>query len=152
MIIKKDCLSLYEKNDNEYEKVYFEGNPEYSYSINSAKESVERFLNMLLGEYNLDTMGEIDFVVIDNEDEIVSEVMLGEFAQSVKKRINIMELMSKILDSIGRDKKLHISDYGINYDGKRYIFNNQKIVKEEFSLLAYTLNDNMLINFIEEVM
>lgn len=148
VVIKKDCLSLYEKNGNSYEKVYLGGNPEYDYSVNNAKEYADRFLKMIVGEYNLDTIGEIDFVVIDNEDDIVSDAMIGVLDKSVKKRIPIMDLMSRALNSLGRDKKLYISEYGINYDGKKYIAGDQGIKKEEFSLLAYTLNDDMLIKFV----
>ena len=148
VIIKKDCLSIYEKNVNSYEKVYLGGNPEYAYNVNSAKDYVNRFFEMIIEEYNLDTIGEIDFVVIDNEDEIISNVMLAALGQSVKRQISIENLMLEVLDSLGRDLKLHISQYGINFDGKKYLVKDKRVVKEEFCLLAYTLTDDMLIKFI----
>lgn len=148
VIIKKDYLTIYEKNGNSYEKVYLGGNPEYPYSVNSAKDYINRFFEMIIEEYNLDTMGEIDFVVIDNEDVITTNAMLTAFGQSVTKQISIENLMEEILASIGRDKKLRISEYGINYDGKKYLVKDEKVVKEEFSLLAYTLSDDMLIKYI----
>lgn len=148
VIIKKDYLTIYEKNGNSYEKVYLGGNSEYTYSVNSAKDYVNRFFEMIIEEYNLDTMGEIDFVVIDNEDVITTNAMMMAFGQSVAKQISIENLMEEILASIGRDKKLRISEYGINYDGKKYLVKDKKVVKEEFSLLAYTLSDDMLIKYI----
>lgn len=148
VLIKKNFLSIYEKNGNAYEKVYLGGNPDFSYSVSSAKECADRFLKMILDEYNLNTMGEIDFVVIDNEDEILSDVMLRAFGQSVKKRISIEGLIGEVLSNIGRDKKLQISEYGINFDGKKYLVKGKQVVKEEFSLLAYTLSDDMLIKFV----
>ena len=148
VVIKKDCLLVYEKNGCSYEKVYLGGNPEYAYSVNSAKHYTNRFLDKIVEEYNLDSIGEIDFIVIDNEDEIISNVMLEAFGQNVKKRISIEKLISEISASIGRDKKLHVSEYGINFDGKKYLIKNQQVVKEEFSLLAYSLSDDMLMKFI----
>lgn len=148
VIIKKDYLTIYEKNGNSYEKVYLGGNSEYTYSVNSAKDYVNQFFEMIIEEYNLDTMGEIDFVVIDNEDVITTNAMMTAFGQSVAKQISIENLMEEILASIGRDKKLRISEYGINYDGKKYLVKDKKVVKEEFSLLAYTLSDDMLIKYI----
>lgn len=148
VIIKKDYLSLYEKNGNVYEKVYLGGNPEYFYSVNNAKDYVNHLFEMIIEEYNLDTIGEIDFIVFDNEDVIISNAMLEAFGQSVKERISIEHFMMDVSDSLGRDKKLHISEYGINFDGKNYVVKNRQIVKEEFSLLAYSLNDEMLIKFV----
>lgn len=148
VVIKKDFLSIYEKNGSTYKKVYLGGNPEYSYSVNSAKDYVNLFFEKIKEEYNLDTIGEIDFIVIDNEDVIISNAMLGAFGQSVKKRISIDHLMADVLDSIGRDKKLCISEYGINFDGKKYFFKDKQVVKEEFSLLAYTLTDDKLVKFV----
>lgn len=148
VVIKKDCLTLYEKNGNTFEKVYLGGNPEYAYSVNSAKEHTEKFMAMIQEEYNLDSVGEVEFVVIDNEDEIVSDVMLKAFGKSVKEKIEIDKLMLDVSDALRRDKKMHISEYGINFDGKKYAVSNRKISKEEFSLLAYTLTDDVLMKYV----
>ena len=148
VIIKKEYMSIYEKKGSSYEKVYLGGNPEYAYSVNNAKEHANRFLEMIVEEYNLDTVGEIDFVVIDNEDEVISNAMLEAFGQSVKNRINIEKLILEVATSMGRDKKLRIFQYGINYDGKRYLIKDKSVVKEEFCLLSYTLTDDMLVKFI----
>ena len=123
MVIKKECLSIYEKNGNTYE----------------------------MEEYNLDTIGEIDLIVMDNEDDIISNAMLEAFGDNVKQRISVEKLMLEILGRLGRDKKLRIPDYGINFDGKKYFVKDNKVVKEEFSLLAYTLRDEMLMKFIGQV-
>ena len=47
-----------------------------------------------------------------------------------------------------RDKNLHIFEYGINYDDKQYLVKNENVVKNEFSLLSYTLTDDMLMKFV----
>jgi hypothetical protein len=148
VIIKKDYLLIYEKKGDVYERVYLKGKLEYAYSVNSAKDCAARCLNTIFDEYNLDTMGEIDLIVIDNEDEIITNAMSDAFGENVKKRIKIEKLMSEVSASIGRDKKLRISEYGINYDGKKYLVRDGKVEKEEFSLLSYTLTDDMLMKFV----
>lgn len=148
VIIKKNYLSIYEKNQKSYERVYLGGNSEFVYSVNSAKDYIEKILNMIVEEYNLDTIGEIDLIVIDNEDDIVSDAILNALGENVKERINIEKLMLKVSSSLERDKKLHIFEYGINYDDKQYLVKNENVVKNEFSLLSYTLTDDMLMKFV----
>ncbi len=151
IIIKKEYLTIYEKNGNTYERVYLGGNPEYAYCVNSAKDYADRCFEMLMEEYNLDTIGEMDLIVIDNEDDIISDAMLEAFGDNVKQRISVEKLILEILGRLGRDKKLRIPDYGINFDGKKYFIKDKKVVKEEFSLLSYTLKDEMLMKFIGQV-
>lgn len=148
VIIKKEYLSIYDKIDNSFTRVYLDGNPEYSYSVNSAKDYVNRLVDMIIDENNLDSEGEIDFVVIDNEDEIISKALLNAFGESVKKIIDVEALMADISNKICSDKKLHIPEYGINFDGKKYLVKDNKLVKEEFSLLSYNLTDDMLMKSI----
>lgn len=89
MIIGKDTINVYEKDNGSYERVYLEGNPGYSYDINNAKECAEKLFSMLMNKYNMDSIGEIDFVVIDNEDKIVSEVMERVLNDYTKAKIRI---------------------------------------------------------------
>ena len=56
--------------------------------------------------------------------------------------------MLKVSSSLERDKNLHIFEYGINYDDKQYLVKNENVVKNEFSLLSYTLTDDMLMKFV----
>ena len=123
VIIKKNYLSIYEKNQKSYERVYLRANSEFAYSVNSAKDYIEKILNMIVEEYNLDTIGEIDLIVIDNEDDIVSDAILNALGENVK-------------------------EHGINYDDKQYLVKNENVVKNEFSLLSYTLTDDMLMKFV----
>ena len=148
VIIKKECLSLYEKKGDLYERVYLGGNSEYYYNVNSAVENIKHLLEMIVEEYNLDTIAEVNLIAIENEDEIISSVVLNAFGAIIKKKISITKLMSYIIDNLKRDEKLHISEYGVNYDGKKYIPDKQGVNKEEFSLLAYTLSDDMLMKFV----
>lgn len=149
VITKKNTLSLYEKDGNHYSKVYLNGNDEYAYSINSTQDCIDRFMNSMAEEYNLDSIGEIDLILIDNEDRIIAESVINAFGDSVKEVVQIEKLIPEIMMKLDRDKSLHISDYGINYDGKKYMLHENCVSKEEFSLLAYTISDDQIIRHLE---
>lgn len=148
LLIGKSNLYVYEKKDNTYERLYIEGNPEYAYDLNSAKTSIEQLMDELVNEYNLDTKAEIDFIVVDNEDRIVSEVMqkvLGEYQSKV---YEIDFLMKLVAGKLQRDSKMMIDKFGINFDGKNYLLSDGGIVKNDFNLLGYTLNEDDLMKYI----
>ena len=148
LLIGKSNLYVYEKKDNTYERLYIEGNPEYAYDLNSTKTSIEQLMDELVNEYNLDTKAEIDFIVVDNEDRIVSEVMqkvLGEYQSKV---YEIDFLMKLVAGKLQRDSKMMIDKFGINFDGKNYLLSDGGIVKNDFNLLGYTLNEDDLMKYI----
>lgn len=148
LLIGKSNLYVYEKKDNTYERLYIEGNPEYAYDLNSDKTSIEQLMDELVNEYNLDTKAEIDFIVVDNEDRIVSEVMqkvLGEYQSKV---YEIDFLMKLVAGKLQRDSKMMIDKFGINFDGKNYLLSDGGIVKNDFNLLGYTLNEDDLMKYI----
>jgi hypothetical protein len=149
MIIGKDKLYLYEKDNGAFERVYIEGNPEYSYNINSSKSHIERLMDYLKNEYNMDTTAKIDFVIIDNEDTVISNVLKNILHDYTKEKYSVDDLMIKIFQKLKRDKKLLIPDYGINFDGKNYSVKNSVLEKKEFSLLGYTINQDELMGYIE---
>jgi hypothetical protein len=148
IIIKKESLLVYEKKGNGYERIYLGGNPEYLYSLNNPSKSIEKFLALITEEYNLDSIAEVNFNIIDNEDKIVSNTVLEKFGVYVKTRIHVETLMIEILNSLARDAKLRILEYGINYDNKNYIMKDNGINKGEYSLLAYKLIDDKLIKYV----
>lgn len=148
LLIGKDRLYLYEKNGNSFERLYIEGNSFYEYDINNAKNSLEKLMQYLVDEYNLDTKAEIDFVVIDNEDKIVSEVMRQAVGEYEKQKYDIECLIKNVSQKLSRDKSLMIQRYGINFDGKNYLIDNDTIKKREFSLLGYTMQEDNLLKFV----
>lgn len=149
MIIGKNKLYLYEKEDKIFERLYIEGNPEYSYDINRAKKCIAELMDRLADEYNMDTIAEIEFVIIDNEDPVISNVMNQVLNEYIKEEYPIDSLLSNIYQKLERDKKLFISDYGINFDGKNFSKKNNVLEKKEFSLLGYTINQDELMKYIE---
>ena len=86
--------------------------------------------------------------MVDNEDRIVSEVMqkvLGEYQSKV---YEIDFLMKLVAGKLQRDSKMMIDKFGINFDGKNYLLSDGGIVKNDFNLLGYTLNEDDLMKYI----
>lgn len=151
VIIKKGHLLIYEKNKNAYETVYLGGNAEYSYSINRVYSNIDSFLNTIVEEYNLDAIEDINLIVIDNENSFISNEIISALGERVKRRINIEKLVFDVLQVFEKDKKIHITEYGINYDGKKYSLHESNLVKEEFNLLSYSLKDDELMKLLDEL-
>ena len=140
MIIGKNELFLYEKNENGYVRQFIEGNSEYSYKLNNAKNDVDRLIKSLVNEYNMETSAEIEFIVIDNENTIYSEIIEKALGEYVAKKNDLKQILTNIIKKLKRDNKLMIDELGINFDGKNYVMSNNKLIKNDYSLLGYTLH------------
>lgn len=147
LVIEKSSLSLFSLNN--YERIPIEGNEQYTYDLNYSTNCINILLEILANEFNLDSIGEIDFIVINNEDKVISEVMNKALEKHIKKIYDIEKIVENLLYKLNRDKKLYIDKYGINFDGKSYIIQENKISKKEFNLLGYTITDEQLIKFVE---
>ncbi len=132
IVLEKNSMSIFEKDNGSFERLYLEGNPEYPYDINSAKECTEKLFSMLVNEYNLDSISEIDLVLINNENTVVSEVMNKVLDNHIKEKIQIEDMIKNISQKLCRDKKLHIEEYVINFDGINYTCNKSGTEKNEF--------------------
>lgn len=113
-----------------------------------ANDCVERLCTMIVEEYNLDTIAEVDFVVINNEDTFISEVMTKALNQNIKEIISVDCLIKTAMMNLSRDQNLYIPKYGLHFDGKSYFLRESNLYKEEFSLVSYALKDGMLMKFL----
>lgn len=148
LVIEKENLILFEKKANAYDRLYLEGNSEFSYELNKVDDDVNRLLEILVNEYNLDSMGEIEIILISNENKMISEKFLEMLEKYIKEKIEISTLLFTVMKKLMLDKKLFIEKFGLNYDGKNYIIKENKLMKKEFSLLGYTLTTEQLMKYI----
>lgn len=147
MIIKKEYVCLYEKTGNGFERVYLNGHPEYAYSINHVKDTMEELLKVLQDEYNLETSDELGFTVVENEDRIVTESVVRELGTCVGERIGIERLVEAVMKGLRTDRKLFIDEYGVNFDGTNYVPEEKGIGKNRFSLLGLTIGCDELLKY-----
>lgn len=148
LIIGKDKLFLYEKDNGRAVKQYIEGNAYFSYDINKADSDVKRMLDLLVNEYNLDTVAELEFIVLENDDDIRTNKIEQVLSDYIIENLDLRSTLLKIMKTLNKDKKLYINEFGINYDGMSFYIKNNKLEKSEFNLLSYTLQEDTLMKYI----
>lgn len=139
-------LHVFDLNEN-CERIYIDGKDCYEYDITKASEDVEALLEYLVNEYNLSSKAEVKFQVLTNTDKGINDIMSRALGNHVQGRFSGMEIIKKAIKELSKDKNYLIDDYGINFDGNCYKLKGE-IVKKDFSLLAYTLCDELLLNLI----
>ena len=134
MIIGKNKLNVYSTNGGQWEKQYFEGNPEFEYEVNNARHDIEKMFELLVSEYNLDSKAELEFSVLCNEDSVYNDV--------------IERCMKEYICEKKELKQVEIDNYGINFDGKHYMLKDGVITKGKFDLLGYTVSEDSIVKYI----
>lgn len=150
LVIAKKNIYIYKKEGDSFERIYIDGNSEYEYSVNAITAGIEKLKEKLVDEYNLDTQEGLNFTVIENEDKSITQAVENVLGQCIHKKYALEKLMTDILKQLCMDKKLLISEYGINFDGKNYLIIRDKIMQKEFSLLGYTLCPDKLVEYIKD--
>lgn len=148
LLVNSGSLCLFEKNYSQFERVFLEGNSEYSLLEGTIKDNIEKMIELLLDEYNLDSVDEVRFMVIGQKNNHFNEI-LRVLDQNVQRVFDIEEMSKKVIDNlIERDVKL-IKEYGFNFGEYNYKLATKGIEITEFNLLAFTVNQDELLEFIE---
>ena len=145
LVIATEKIYLFDY-DNRTERQYIEGNPYLKFHLNTVKEDINKLLAYLISEYNmaLDSP-EIEFVVIKNFDELCSQLVIKELGTFVANVVELESIMKNLIAKLRTDKNLLIDEFGVNFDGINYKLNGKVIVKNEFSLLGYTVNEEKIL-------
>jgi len=150
LLIGKEQCFVYEKRSAGYEKQYIGGHPGVPFELQDAQTAVEFLVNDLVEEFNLSDKKELTFTLITNEDVYYTKVIEDEL---VKQEIEVKrdDVNRRILDVLNRlqtQSGLLVDKYGINFDGKCYQkAGDKKLWKKEFSLLAYTVDEDEFMSY-----
>lgn len=148
MIIGKNAFYLYRRTNNGFEIEYVDGNPYRHYDTHSIKSDLANLLETVADTNNLDSTDEIFFTVIENADFIRNKNVEQVLENRLKGKISVEEILIRTVDSLAKDKDLHINEFGINYDGASYLFRNEKLEKNSYSLLAYNVGQEKLMEYV----
>lgn len=148
MIVGREILYLYEKYEEKYRRQYIFGNPEFHYQINEAKKDIEKMMDALADEYNLENRSDLSFFVLTNGNESITQTVCEALEGYIAKKIDLDGFMSEIIKKISMDKKKLVKEYGVNYDGMNYCLTDGKLRKNDYKLLGYTLWPDDLLNYI----
>ena len=148
MIIGKNAFYLYRRNGNGFEIEYVDGNPYRHYNTHSIKSDLENLLETVADTNNLDNANEIEFTIIENADNIRNTNVEQVLGNRIKEKMSINDVLIRVVNAISRDNELHINEFGVNYDGSSYILHNGELQKKPYSLLAYNVEQEKLIEYI----
>ena len=148
MIIGKNAFYLYRRNGNGFEIEYVDGNPYRHYDIHSIKSDLEDLLATVADTNNLDNANEMEFAIIENADNIRNTNVEQVLGNRIREKISIDDVLIRVVNSLAKDKDLHINEFGINYDGISYVLHNNDLQKSSYSLLAYNVSQEKLMEFI----
>lgn len=148
LVIGKDEFTLYRKNNERFEKEYIDGNPFYRYKLHGIKNNIESLLAILVDSNNLERTAELEFIVIENADRIRNLNVENYLGGRMKGKIMLDSILTKIINDLGKKKSLHIDKFGINYDNESYLLQSGRLEQNRYSLLAYNIEPNLLINYV----
>ena len=153
LVIGKDKFYVYRKDKDTFAPEYIDGNPYMKYGIHHVKSDIQHLLESLQHNYNLETMREIKFIVVNNSDpvrnSIIENALDGKDTQAgyINSIYDFKDILVKAIKTLSKDKTLYISEFGINYDGDSYMLKDGILKQSEFNLLGYTIYHERLINY-----
>lgn len=149
MIIGKNAFYLYHRVNNGFEIEYVDGNPYRRYDTHTIKTDLARLLETVADTNNLDSADEIYFTLIENADHIRNANVEQFLGSRVKEKFSINGILRRVVNSLTSDKDLHISEFGINYDGANYILRDGQLKKNPYSLLAYNVGHEKIMEYVQ---
>lgn len=153
VIVGREQLYIYVKDGTKYERQYIKGKPEFCYQLNQAKSSMRELVKALMEEYNLDSEQEDDqskiaFLLIEGVAPAITGAVCNGLEGYLSKRYPLNEIISKVMKKLEAADTPLLKEFGANFDGVNYRWENGSIQKADFSLLAYTLQADDLIQCI----
>ncbi|MBR3747648.1 MAG: hypothetical protein IKP64_00025 [Selenomonadaceae bacterium] len=142
------CKNKFYVYDDARKPVYIEGEPFFAYEVNKIRTAVAKLREQISDEYNLDK-NEITFRVVANSDKVRNESLSKELGAAIVKTYKLDELIRKTLTEFAKNPKLYINEFGLNYDGESYRFDNNLLIYDDFSLLALSIEPSELLNFVD---
>ncbi len=143
MIIGKSKLYIYHTDNGKLEPEYIDGNPFWSYNQHTIKEDLFNFLDAIADGNNLEGTTDIEFSIVLSADRVRNVNILNALGEQVKENIPLEDILIRVINKLSEDKSLHIDDFGINYDGESYFLYNGRLDKGPYSLLSYTIGQEV---------
>lgn len=150
LLIGKEQCFVYEKRSAGYEKQYIGGRPGVPYELQDVQTAMEYLVNSLMEEFNLSEKKELELTLITNEDSYYTKVIeeeLKKYVTVAEGKADVNRGIYNVLNRLQNQSELLVDKYGINFDGKCYLKTGKaELQKREFSLLAYTIDEDMFMS------
>lgn len=83
-----------------------------------------------------------------NEDSVYNDVIERCMKEYICEKKELKQVLTELFQKLGRDEKIQIDNYGINFDGKHYMLKDGVITKGKFDLLGYTVSEDSIVKYI----
>mgnify|MGYP004474962147 CR=1 FL=1 len=140
IVIGKDALYTYSTIGQDIQPQYIEGSEAFSYNANSIGEEIESYLEALANEKNLGTVSKLEFDVLEGSNKLVNHSMYNSLKEYIDQWWKFDEAVANSLKILSKDKKLYIKEFGINYDGRSYRLEQDRLMQDDYDLLAYSVH------------
>lgn len=149
-IAGREQLYIYVKDGTKYERQYIKGEPVFRYQLHQAKNDMKELSKALMEEYNLDSdakgnQSEITFLLIESVVPVITEAVCNGLEGYLSRRYPLDKIVSDAMKKLEAADMPLLKEFGVNFDGVNYRWRNSSIQKADFSLLAYTLQADDLI-------
>ena len=114
-------------------------NKSIAYQHSHLKDQLQQMMSELQAELDVKE-DELAFVMIENEDEILTHKIENALGSTLKKIAQLKPLLDSYATELKKDASRLVDEYGVNFDDKSYMIANGGILQSDFSLLAYTMN------------
>lgn len=148
VVIGKGAFFVYRKEDKKFEPEYIDGNPYYRYILHEIKSSAKQMLAALADINNLENENEIELAIIENSDRVRNVNVKLALENNVKEVIKLDTVLFRVIHDLLKDKSLYIDEFGVNYDEESYVMRSNALERSNYSLLAYTINQDILMNYV----
>lgn len=109
------------------------------YQQSHLKDQIRQMMTDLQSDLDVKD-DELAFVMIENEDDVLTLKLENALGNTLKKIAPLPPLLDNYATELKKDASKLVDDYGINFDDKSYLLANGGIQKYDFSLLAYTVD------------
>ena len=86
---------------------------------------------------------------MENSDTALNESFSKAQSNLIAKKFSLNEFLRKTINELAKNPKLYISELGINYDGECYRIENELLIKNDYSLLALSIEPTTLLKFVD---
>ena len=133
--------------ENQCKRVFFKGRDSFSFEVTKMQFAIEEMLSILEHEFNINK-DNIFFRVLESDNELVNKAVLEVLGHHVRYKHKLQGVMVNVMAELSKidNDKLLIKKYGVNYDGKCYKSDNNSFLNRDYSLLAYNISEDVLIN------
>ncbi|MDE6985304.1 MAG: hypothetical protein K2O99_12355 [Lachnospiraceae bacterium] len=145
LVIGQNALYTYEKSSQEYEPVFIEGSEVFALRAGAIREEMKSYLEALKDEKNLGTTAKLEFDVLESADDSRNLAVQSVLEEHIDRTYPLDAALQTVMKKLVRDKELRIDKYGINYEGCSYKMDRDRVVRDAFDLLAYTIHNRDVV-------